>query len=172
MQTEEGTSPHSEFRNAAEWVEEYWGRPQRSCLVSELFLGLGKSAKFLRIPGECTTCYLHFQPNPRISTAARPRRHSGNTRGGLLGDPSYCRQRTEPPQTQISGTRPSEWGRIGAALHAAAWCHSCSLAGGIPLLTSPVQCEELDATCISSPTPAFPRQPALGDTRGRLAEGS
>ncbi len=83
-----------------------------------------------------------------------------------------CRPMTVPPHTQNSGTRLTVWGRFGAAFHAAAWCHRCSLAGGIPLITSPVQGVALEATCISSPTPAFPRQPAMGVTRGRHAKGS
>ncbi len=40
----------------------------------------------------------------------------------------------------------SVWWRIGSAFHAGDWCHRCSLAGGIPLISSLVQCEALDAT--------------------------
>ncbi len=172
LQKEDGTSPHSEFRNMADCVGEVWGRPPRSCLVSQVFPGRGKSANYLPCPGGGTRCYLHFQPNPRLSPAARTGRHSGKTREGLLGDPGCSRQMTEPPHTQNSGRRLTVWGRFGAALHAADWCHRCSLAGGSPLITSPVQGEAQDATCISSPTPAFPLQPALGGTRVRHAKGS
>ncbi len=70
-----------------------------------------------------------------------------------------CRSKTEPPHTQNSGTRLTVWRRIGAALHAAAWCHRCSLAGVILLNTSHVQREALDDTCISSPTPPFHGSP-------------
>ncbi len=41
-----------------------------------------------------------------------------------------------------------------------------------PLITSPVQGEALDATFISSPSPEFPRHPAMGDSRGGHAKGS
>ncbi len=172
LQTEDGTSPHSEFRNTSNCVGEVWGRPPRSCLVSQVFPGRGKSANYLPCPGGGTRCYLHFQPNPRLTLAARNGRDSGKTREWLLGDPGCCRQMTVTPHTQNSGTRLTVWERFGAAPHAADWCHRCSLAVGSPLITSPLQLEALDVTCISSPTPASPLQPALGGTRVRHAKGS
>ncbi len=172
LQTYDGTSPLSEFRNTADSVGEVWGRPPRSCLVSQVFPGRGNSANYLPCPGGGTRCYLNFQPNPRLFPAARNGRESGKTREGLLGDPGCYRPKTEPPHTQNSGTRLTEWRRFVAALHAAAWCHRCSLAGGSPLITSLVQGEALDSTCNSSPTPSFSRQPAMGGNRGKHAKGS
>ncbi len=96
----------------------------------------------------------------------------GEDTRGLLGYPGCCRLKTEPPHTQNSGTRLTVWGIFGATLHKAAWFHRCSLAGGSPLITSLVQGEAVDAKCISSPTPDFSRQPALGGKQGRHAKGS
>ncbi len=115
LQTEDGTSPHSVFRNKADCVGEVWGRPPRSCLVSQVFPGWVKSANYLPCPGGGTRCYLNFQPHIRLSPAARNERQTGKTREGFLGDPGCCRQKTEPPQTQNSGTRLTGWGRFGAA---------------------------------------------------------
>ncbi len=157
LQTDDGSSPHSEFRNTADCLGEVWGRPPQNCLVSQVFPGRWKSANYLPCPGEGTRCYLHFQPNLRLSPAARTGRDSGKTREGLPGDPGCCRPKTEPPHTQNSGTRLTVWGRFRAALHAASWCHRCSLARGSPLITSPVKGEALDIDCISSPTPTFSR---------------
>ncbi len=91
LQTEDGTSPHSEIRNTADCVAVTRGGPPRSRLVSQVFPGRGKSAKYLPCPEGGTRCYLHFQPNPRLSPASRTGGHSGNTREGLLGDPGCCR---------------------------------------------------------------------------------
>ncbi len=98
---------------------------------------------------------------------------------GFGEDTRMAPRRSRVLQTE-DGTSPHSefrnrltvWGRFGAAAHAADWCHRCSRAGGSPLITSHVQGEALDATCISSPTPAFPWQPALADTRGRHSKGS
>ncbi len=77
LQTADGTSPHSEIQNKAECVGEVWGRPPRSCLVSLVFPGRGKSANYLPFPGGGTRCYLHFQNNPRFPRHPAP--------GGIRG---------------------------------------------------------------------------------------
>ncbi len=56
LQTDDGTSPHSEFQNTAHCVGEVWGRPPISCLLSQVFPGRGKSANYLPCPGGCTRC--------------------------------------------------------------------------------------------------------------------
>ncbi len=122
LQTDDGTSPHSEFRNTADCVGEVWGRPPGGCLVSQMFPGRGKYANYLPCPGGSTRFYLHFKPNPRISPAARTGRQSGKTREWLLGIPRSCRQKTEPPNTHNSGTSLTVCGRFGSALLAAEWC--------------------------------------------------
>ncbi len=129
LQTEDGTSPHSEYRNTADCVGEFWGRPPHSCRVSQVFPGRGKSANYFPCPGGGTVFYQHLQPHRLLCLAARTGRDSGKTREGLLGDPGCCRQKTEPPHTQNPGTQLTVWGRFGAAVHAADWCHRCYLAG-------------------------------------------
>ncbi len=124
-----------------------------------MFPGSGKSANYIPCPGGGTRSYQHFQPDPLISPGARTMRHSWKTRERLLGVLRHCRPKTDPPQTQNTATRLTVCGRFGVVLHAAACFHRCSLAGGRPLITSPVQGEALNATFISSPTPLFPGSP-------------